>query len=160
VLDTNGATTGELAAEVFDKPERLAVLNGLVHPPVIRREEALIEDIRAKDPRAIAVMEAAILIETGSHTRFDKIVVAICRPEQQMERAMDRGLTREETLARLERQMPLEENDTPIMRSIQGHERGDEPAGVDSTKLRAWNNETASNLHSDAAGIASSGSRR
>ncbi len=54
-------------------------------------------------------MEAAILIETGSHARFDKVVLAVCTREQQIERAVDRGLTREEALARLERQMPLEE---------------------------------------------------
>ena len=41
--------------------------------------------------------------------RFDKLIVAVCTPEQQIERAMHRGLTREEALARLDRQMPLYE---------------------------------------------------
>ncbi|MGE5648070.1 MAG: dephospho-CoA kinase [Acidobacteriota bacterium] len=99
----------KLANEVFGRPERLRVLNGLVHPPVIRREEELLRAIEARDPGGIAVMEAAILIETGSHERFDKIVLAVCTREQQIERALERGLTREEVLARLERQMPLEE---------------------------------------------------
>ncbi len=99
----------KLANEVFDKPERLAVLNSLVHPPVIRREEELAREIGGRDARAIVVVEAAILIETGSYERFRKLVVAVCRREQQVERAMERGLTREEVHARLERQMPLEE---------------------------------------------------
>ena len=54
-------------------------------------------------------MEAAILIETGSYRRFGKIIVVVATPEQQVERAMGRGLSREEALARIERQMPLEE---------------------------------------------------
>jgi dephospho-CoA kinase len=98
-----------LAAEVFGRPERLARLNSLVHPPVIRREEEMLKELEARDPGGIAVMEAAILIETGSHRRFDKIVVVFATREQQIERAMGRGLSREEALARIERQMPLEE---------------------------------------------------
>jgi dephospho-CoA kinase len=98
-----------LAAEVFDRPDRLAKLNSLVHPPVIRREEEMLKNLEAQDPGGIAVMEAAILIETGSYRRFDKIVLAVARREQQIERAIGRGLSREKALARIERQMPLEE---------------------------------------------------
>ncbi len=98
-----------LAAEVFDRPDRLAKLNSLVHPPVIRREEEILKDLEARDPGGTAVMEAAILIETGSYRRFDKVVVVVATREQQVERAMGRGLSRDEALARIERQMPLEE---------------------------------------------------
>ncbi len=110
ILDAEGKIDrGKLAELVFDDPPRLARLNELVHPPVIRREEALLAEIAARDPRGIAVVEAAILIETGSHRRFDRIVLAVCRPEQQIERALSRGVSREQALARLRRQMPLEE---------------------------------------------------
>jgi len=100
----------KLAAEVFRRPERLEALNRLVHPPVIRREEELIQGYAARDPQGIVVVEAAILIETGHHKRFDRIVLAVCSLEQQIERAIQRDrLSREEALARLERQMPLAE---------------------------------------------------
>ena len=69
----------------------------------------MLADFQARDPNGIAVVEAAILIETGSYKRFHKIVVAVCTREQQIERAMNRGLSRQEALARLDRQMPLEE---------------------------------------------------
>ena len=99
-----------LGALVFDRPERLVALNALVHPPVIRREEEMIREFGATDPDGIAVVEAAILIETGSYRRFDRIIVAVCDPEQQIERAMARdGLAREQAEARIRRQMPLEE---------------------------------------------------
>ena len=100
----------KLAAQVFDKPDRLAALNRLVHPPVERRERALMKEFNAREPDGIGVMEAAILVETGSYRDFDRLIVAVCREGQQVERAMQRdGLTREEALARLRRQMPLAE---------------------------------------------------
>jgi dephospho-CoA kinase len=100
----------KLAAEVFDKPGRLALLNSLVHPPVFRLEEALITEFEARNPSGIAVLEAAILVETGSHRRFDQLIVVHCSEEQQLERALHRkGFSREEVLARLRRQMPMEE---------------------------------------------------
>ena len=98
---------GEL---VFGKPELLAKLNSLVHPPVAERQARAIAEIAQSDPAAIVVVEAAILVETGSYKKFDRLIVVVCTPEQQMERAMKRGAyTREEVLARLSRQLPLEE---------------------------------------------------
>lgn len=99
-----------LAALVFHDPERLKRLNALVHPPVKARERQLQEDFARRRPDGIAVTEAAILVETGTFREYDKLIVAICRPEQQIERAMARdGLTREEVMDRVRRQMPLEE---------------------------------------------------
>lgn len=99
-----------LAAEVFGKPERLAALNALVHPPVIRLEEEMMAEFAARDPHSIAVVEAAILIETGSWRRFDRIVLVVCPEWRQIQRAMLRdGADRERIEARIRRQMPLEE---------------------------------------------------
>jgi dephospho-CoA kinase len=99
-----------LGAVVFANPEKLTLLNQLVHPAVIAMEEEWLRDIARRDPRAIAVVEAAILIETGSYERFDKLVLTVCSTGQQIERAIRRdGLSREEVLERLGRQMPLEE---------------------------------------------------
>ncbi len=99
-----------LAAMVFGNSERLARLNGLVHPPVQQREEKWLAEVAAADPYGIAVVEAAILIETGSYRRFDKLIVVACDVEQQVQRSIKRdGVAREEVLARLNRQMPLAE---------------------------------------------------
>jgi dephospho-CoA kinase len=109
VLDQAGALDRRaLAAEVFEKPERLALLNRLVHPPVQRREEEWLARAAAQDPHGIAVVEAAILVETGSYRRFHKLIVVTCDVEQQVQRSMKRdGTAREDVLARLSRQMPL-----------------------------------------------------
>ncbi len=99
-----------LAAQVFGRPERLALLNSFVHPPVMRREQEWLAQAAAADPHGIAVVEAAILIETGSYRRFDKLIVVACGVEQQVQRSIKRdGAAREEVLARISRQMPLAE---------------------------------------------------
>jgi dephospho-CoA kinase len=99
-----------LAAQVFGNPARLDRLNSLVHPPVLRREDELIADWARREPKGIAVVEAAILIETGSYKRFDRIILVTCREEQQLERAMRReGAAEADVRARLRRQMPLPE---------------------------------------------------
>jgi len=99
-----------LAARVFADPLALARLNALVHPPVIAREEKLMAEFAERHPKGIAVVEGAILIETGSYKRFDRLIVVACPVEQQIARAMHRdGLAEAEVRARLSRQMPLEE---------------------------------------------------
>ena len=99
-----------LAAQVFGTPDRLARLNAIVHPPVVRREDELIAKFRSVAPNGIAVVEAAILIETGSYKRFDRMILVTCREEQQIERAMRRpGASHDDVLARIGRQMPLDE---------------------------------------------------
>jgi dephospho-CoA kinase len=99
-----------LAALVFGHPERLARLNQLVHPPVLQREEELAAEFASHEPHGICVVEAAILIETGSYKRFDRLILVLCDEPQQIERAMRReGAAESDVLARLERQMPLDE---------------------------------------------------
>lgn len=100
----------KLAAVVFHDAERLAALNALVHPPVRARTHAELDAFEKAHPDGIAVVEAAILVETGSFREYEKLIVAVCGEEQQIERAMSRdGLTREEVVNRLSRQMPLAE---------------------------------------------------
>ena len=111
ILDSTGLIDRKkLGRVVFDRPELLEKLNRLVHPPVFKREESMMAEIARRDPKAIVVVAAAILVETGSYKRFDRLIVVTCTLEQQIERAMKRGpYSREEVLARLSRQLPLEE---------------------------------------------------
>lgn len=99
-----------LAGIVFHDARRLQELNSLVHPHVYERRRKAEEEFARSHPDGIAVTEAAILIETGSYRDYDCLIVATCRPEQQVERAMARNhLTREEVLERMQQQMPLAE---------------------------------------------------
>ncbi len=98
-----------LGAIVFADEEARKKLNAIVHPGVWREIERFFEDReKASDP--VAVVDAALMIETGSYQRYDALVVVHCRPELQLERLMARdGLSREDALRRIRAQMPIEE---------------------------------------------------
>ena len=100
----------KLAAIVFNEPERLAQLNAIVHPAVFQLEGQMLAEFERRDPRGIAVLEAAILVETGRYEHCDKLIVTACDQETQIARGMKRdGISRDEVLARLSRQLSLEE---------------------------------------------------
>ncbi|MES1257370.1 MAG: dephospho-CoA kinase [Acidobacteriota bacterium] len=99
-----------LAALAFSDPAELARLTAIVHPAVEERAQRRFREIAANDPDAIVVYVAAILIETGIHRQFAKVILVTCSREQQIERALLRpGATEEDVLARLQRQLPPEE---------------------------------------------------
>lgn len=95
---------------VFADAQARARLNAIVHPRVYEAQQQWFDELAARNPSAIAVVDAALMIETGSYRRFDIIVVVYCRPALQLERLMSRsGLTREAAEARIKAQMPSEE---------------------------------------------------
>ena len=98
-----------LGAIVFSDPAKLAKLNSLVHPCVFARQEAFFATVERDDPHGIAVVEAAIMIESGSYKRYDRLVVTVCPPETQVRRFVERGGTEEEARDRLARQMSIDE---------------------------------------------------
>jgi dephospho-CoA kinase len=111
ILNPDGSLNRRsLAAVVFHDPERLKAINALVHPLVRERAHGIEAAFASAHPHGIAVTEAAILIETGSYREYDRLVVAVCPPGMQVERAMTRDhLTREEVLDRMRQQIPLDQ---------------------------------------------------
>ena len=100
----------QLGSIVFASRDLLDKLSAIVHPAVFRLEEKMLSQIAEIDPEGIAVIEAAILIETGRYCSFDSIILTVCSRDAQIARGMTRdGLTREQVLARLSKQMPNEE---------------------------------------------------
>jgi dephospho-CoA kinase len=98
-----------LAELVFSDPEQLEKLNAIVHPAVKARAARQFREIGERDPQAVVVYVAAILIESGAYREVDKIILVNCSREQQIERAMHRpGASENSVLARLERQMAPE----------------------------------------------------
>lgn len=105
-----GIDRARLGAIVFADPKEREKLNSIVHPRVYEAQMNWMIEVYQRNPRAIAVIDAALMIETGSYRRFDKIVVVHCAPEIQLERLMHRNqMTREEALARISAQMPAAE---------------------------------------------------
>ena len=110
ILDADGRIDRHrLATLAFGDPERLKKLNAIVHPAVHRLQRDMEREIRASDPQAMIVVEAAILIESGTYKGYDRIILVSCDEQQQVERAISReGVTFEDIKARLNRQLPLD----------------------------------------------------
>jgi dephospho-CoA kinase len=94
---------------VFADRARLDKLNRIIHPRVIAAREREMVELELADPHGIVVIDAPLLVEAGYAKNLDRLVVAWCRPEQQMERLLARGLSREDAERRIASQMPLEE---------------------------------------------------
>jgi dephospho-CoA kinase len=111
VLRPDGALDrAALGAVVFRDEAKRGLLNSILHPLIIAEQDELLRSWGREDPRGIGVVDAALMIESGGHARFDKLVVVHCRPEVQLERLMRRNdLSREEAAARVAAQMPQEE---------------------------------------------------
>ena len=100
----------KLGAVVFGDPARLQVLNGILHPYIIAKQDERLREWEAVDPEAIAVVDAALMIESGGYKRFDKLIVVHCDEEVQLQRLMARNnLTREEAERRIGTQMSQRE---------------------------------------------------
>ena len=111
VLDETGAIDRKaLGASVFSNRGRLERLNAIVHPRVFERLDRFFVDVEAKDPDAVAMVEAAIMVESGSYKRYQRLVLTACPRELQIERFVAReGATRQEAESRIACQLPLDE---------------------------------------------------
>jgi len=98
-----------LGAVVFADRAKLDRLNAIVHPRVAEAVFRQFDEWQRNGTRDAAFVEAALLIESGIHKHLGGLVVAWCRPEQQLERLAARGLSEEEARRRIAMQMPVEE---------------------------------------------------
>ncbi len=109
VLRADGTVDrGRLGEIVFADRNRLERLNQLVHPGVREAIEHWFAEQAGRGAR-VALVEAALLVEAGYHHQLDRLIVVWCRPEQQRERLLARGLSPQQAEQRIAAQMPLEE---------------------------------------------------
>ena len=96
-----------LGAIVFGDEAKRQRLNAIVHPRIFEAQAAWLATL---NPSAIAIIDAALMIETGSYKRFDKVVVVHCTPELQLARLMERNqMPQAQAEARIAAQMPSAE---------------------------------------------------
>jgi len=118
-LSVNRAKLAELAfgpatAPASQRKSRIEELNRIVHPAVIRSQEEWMQEMGRQDPNAIAIVEAALLLEAGAGKRFDRLIVVTCSEEQRVTRfaarqKIDLEPARKEVLRRMAAQLPDEE---------------------------------------------------
>ena len=100
ILDTNGNIDRHaLAGIVFSDPSSLAALDFLLHPAVI---DEFLKWCDQYSSRPYVIQEAAILLESGYSSGFDRIIHVSCPPEIAIERVVLRdAISREEVIRRM-----------------------------------------------------------
>ena len=95
-----------LANLVFNHQPNLELLNGIVHPAVFADYEIWVEAQKAP----YVLKEAALLYESGSYKKLDKIILVTCPQDIRLQRSMARdGASKEAILARMAKQISEEE---------------------------------------------------
>ncbi len=111
----NRAKLAESAFGSADDPgnraSRVEELNRIVHPAVIRSQDEWMEAVGRKDPHAVAMVEAALILEAGAANRFDRLIVVTSDPEQRAARfaarqKVDLETARKEVARRMAAQLP------------------------------------------------------
>lgn len=102
IFEGNDLRRDKLAEIVFNDPEKLKVLNGIVHPAV---KEDFKEWLLQHDAYSFIVYESAILFESGTYKDFDTIIAVTAPLELRIERVIERDkTTREHVLKRINSQ--------------------------------------------------------
>jgi dephospho-CoA kinase len=123
ILNPDGSVNRAKLAEVAFGPatapeskraSRIEELNRIVHPVVIRSQEEWMQEVGRQDPHAVAIVEAALLLEAGAGKRFDRLIVVTCSEEQRVTRfaarqKIDLEAARKEVIRRMAAQLSDEE---------------------------------------------------
>lgn len=100
----------KLAVKIFSDPKQRDLLNRILHPRIKKEMDRQVKAIGQKDPKAIVVIDAPLLIETGYHREMDKVIVVTTTKAQQMERLKKRAAMDQEVAKRvIASQVPTEE---------------------------------------------------
>jgi len=138
VLASDGGVDRSFLAElVLDDPAARQRLEGAIHPLVRSGVDAWVGTL---GPRAVAVVEAALLIETGTWRNYDLLAVVWCGPEQQFERAVARGVPEDRARGLVAAQMPM--LDKRELAEIVIDNSGSRD-GLETEVQRAWGNIVA-----------------
>jgi dephospho-CoA kinase len=100
----------KLGSVVFADEAKRKLLNSIVHPLVIQAQDRWISEVEKADPDGIAIIDAALMIESGGYRRFDKLIVVWCESAIQLKRLMLRdNLDAADAKKRIDAQMRQDE---------------------------------------------------
>jgi dephospho-CoA kinase len=108
ILNLDGTVNRPKLAEAAfsSQPPRVDELNQIVHPAVVKQQDEWMDEIGRREPRAITIVEAALILEAGATKRFDRLIVVTCHPDQRARRWATRVKVDQETARReVERRM-------------------------------------------------------
>ena len=98
-----------LGERIFTNPEDREELNEITHPRIIKELFKLIEKYR-REKQELVIVDAALLFESKMDGWLKPVIVVNANEEEQIKRLQDRdGYRREQTLKRIQAQMPLKD---------------------------------------------------
>lgn len=100
----------KLGEIIFREEKARHFLNRLTHPRILEKIQQTISQLEKTGGYEIYITEAALIIESGYHRYYDRIILTHCRPEVQLERLCRRnGITPEKALEKIRTQLPDEQ---------------------------------------------------
>ncbi|MBX2801187.1 MAG: dephospho-CoA kinase [Myxococcales bacterium] len=110
VLDQTGALDRRsMRSRIAHDPEARRTLEGITHPAIRQAITAELSSL-AQAGHSAAVVEAALMVETGSYRLYDALVVVRCDPETQVARVVARdGSTEAQARSLIATQLPMEQ---------------------------------------------------
>lgn len=106
MLDAGGGVDRKaLAARVLDDREARMALEAAIHPLVRKVIESWLDSL----DEPVAIVEAALLVETGSWRSYDVLAVVLCEPDQQLDRAIARGIPQDRARRLLAAQLAIDQ---------------------------------------------------
>ncbi|MGD9589336.1 MAG: dephospho-CoA kinase [Pyrinomonadaceae bacterium] len=110
LLPSGELDRAKLGSIVFGDDDKRKLLNSIIHPLVFEAQDRWLKDREARDPDGIAIVDAALMIESGGYKRFDQLIVVWCEPEIQLRRLIERDrLPEAEAEKRINSQMAQSE---------------------------------------------------
>lgn len=86
LLPTGDLDRKKLGTLVFGDESKRRALNSIVHPLVIENQDRWIAELEPAHSNGIAIIDAALMIESGGYKRLDKLIVVWCEPAIQLKR--------------------------------------------------------------------------
>jgi dephospho-CoA kinase len=110
-LDPDGGVDRKaLGVAIFSDESARRRLEAILHPLIREETDRMIAGFASAQGTGIAITDAALLVETGGHERYQRLIVVVCDPQQQLQRLMKRdGLDEQDARARIDAQAPLGE---------------------------------------------------
>ena len=100
----------KLAQVIFYDPKKKNDLENILHPRVFEFENLEYKNISQKHPKALVIIDAALLIESENYKKMDKVIVVKANEKTQIERVLAQsGWSYNEVVARINNQMPITE---------------------------------------------------
>ncbi|MGH9946521.1 MAG: dephospho-CoA kinase [Pyrinomonadaceae bacterium] len=100
----------KLGSIVFADEEKRKLLNSIIHPLVFEKQNEWLAKCESRDPNGIAIVDAALMIESDGYRRFEKVIVVWCCADIQLLRLMNRdGISKKDAEKRIASQMPQDE---------------------------------------------------